>query len=90
MFLRVIEAHLAKLNGLALKNIQIVNDLAGAVPGPRDIRLSLISDGEFKRLHALCFPGASDDSADSEDEDNGNGGKKRKGIRVRKPDESGT
>lgn len=87
---KFIESHLAKLNGLALKNIQIVNDLAGAVPGPRDIRLSLISDGEFKRLHALCFPGASDDSADSEDEDNGNGGKKRKGIRVRKPDESGT
>lgn len=80
---------LPKMNALALKNIQIVNDLDGAEPGPRDIKISLIGEGEFKKLHALCFPGASDDSTDSEDEDNANGGKKRKGIRSRKSDESG-
>ena len=85
---KFIESHLAKLNGLALKNIQIVNDLAGAVPGPRDIRLSLISDGEFKRLHDLCFPGASDDSADSENEDNADGRKKRKGVRSKGTNDS--
>lgn len=86
---KFMESHLAKLNGLALKNVQIVNDLAGETPGPRDIRLSLISDGEFKRLHDLCFPGASDGSDDSPDQDNEDGGKKRKGLRSRKPDESG-
>lgn len=81
--------HLGRMNSLALKNVRIVNDLAGEAVGPKDIKLSLISDGEFKRLMGLCFPGASDDSADSEDEDNGNGGKKRKGLRSRKSDESG-
>lgn len=80
---------LQKLNTLALKNVQIVNDMDGRPVGPKEIRLSLISDGEFKRLFGLCFPGASDYSPDSEDEDNGNGGKKRKGIRSRKSDESG-
>ena len=85
---KFIESHLAKLNGLALKNIQIVNDLAGAVPGPRDIRLSLISDGEFKRLHDLCFPGAGDGSDDSPDEDNAHGRKKCKGVRSKGTNDS--
>jgi hypothetical protein len=79
---------LPKMNALALKNIQIVNDLDGVEPGPRDIRISLIGEGEFKRLHALCFPGASDDSADSENEDNADGGKKRKGVRSKGTNDS--
>lgn len=81
---------LKKLNTLALKNIQIVNDLDGKEPGPREIRLSLISEAEFKRLYGLCFPGASDGSDDSEIEDNAYGGKKRKGLRAGKPDAGGS
>ena len=79
---------LPKLNALALKNIQIVNDLDGAEPGPRDIRISLIGEGEFKKLHALCFPGASDDSTDSEDEAHDDGRKKRKGVRSKGTNDS--
>lgn len=87
---KFIANHLGRLNALALKNVQIVNDLAGETPGPRDIRLSLISDGEFKRLYGLCFPGAGDGSTDSEDEDNESGGKAGKGVRRRKPAPDGS
>lgn len=80
---------LPKMNALALKNIQIVNDLDGATPGPRDIRISLIGEGEFKRLHGLCFPGAGDGSDDSPDEDNETGGKTGKGVRRRKSAQDG-
>ena len=73
---------LPKLNGLALKNVQIVNDLDGKTDMPKNgIRLSLISPGEFRRLQELCFPGASDDSPDSEYEDLPHDRKNRKGIR---------
>lgn len=79
---------LPKMNALALKNIQIVNDLDGAEPGPRDIRISLIGEGEFKRIHGLCFPGAGDGADDREDEADAPNRAKRKGLRSRKPDES--
>lgn len=70
-----------KLNGLALKNIEIVNDLDGSPEmGPRAVRLSLISPGEFRRLNELCFPGAIENS-DSEDEDNAPRGARGKGVR---------
>lgn len=72
-----------KMNALALKNIQIINDLDKKnqeIPKGY-VRLSLISLGEFRRLQNLCFPGATDDSSDSEDEDNAPRGKGRKGIR---------
>jgi hypothetical protein len=74
--------NLSQLNDLALKNIQIVNDLDGSVTlGPKDIKLSLIASAEFRRLYGLCFPGASIDSEDSENENNVSGRPKRKGIR---------
>lgn len=73
---------LPKMNALALKNVQIINDLDGKAEMPKNgIRLSLISPGEFRRLQECCFPGATDDSPDSEDEDNAPRGKGRKGIR---------
>lgn len=73
---------LPKMNDLALKNIRIVNDLDGSVSlEPRDVRLSLISPGEFRRLNQLCFPGAIEDLADSEDEDNAARSSRRKGLR---------
>ena len=80
---------LPKLNALALKNIQIVNDLDGDQPGPKDVRLSLIGAGEFRRLYSLCFPGASDGSDDLEDEDITPRGKGGKGVRSRKPAQNG-
>lgn len=71
-----------KLNALALKNVQIVNDLDGRAEMPKNgIRLSLISPGEFRRLQDLCFPGTSDDSPDSEYEDIPADRKTRKGLR---------
>lgn len=71
-----------KLNGLALKNVQIVNDLDGKAEMPKNgIRLSLISPGEFRRLQDLCFPGTSDDSPDSENEDLSNDRPNRKRVR---------
>ena len=82
--------NLPQLNDLALKNIQIVNDLDGSVEvGPRDIKLSLIASAEFRKLYGLCFPGASVDTDDSEDSDNAVGRKKRKGIRIKGADEGG-
>jgi hypothetical protein len=73
---------LPKLNALALKNVQIINDLDGKAEMPKNgIRLSLISPGEFRRLQELCFPGAVDDSPDSEDEDNAPRGKSGKRVR---------
>ena len=75
---------LPKLNGLALKNIQIVNDRDGRELAPGEVKISLIGEGEFKRLYGLCFPGADDGSTDSEDEDTENSGKVGKGVRRRK------
>lgn len=73
---------LPKLNGLALRNVQIVNDLDGKAEIPKNgIRLSLISPGEFRRLQELCFPGASDDSPDGEAQDYAADRPKRKGVR---------
>jgi len=73
---------LPKLNSLALKNVQIVNDVDGKTDIPKNgIRLSLISTGEFRRLQELCFPGAVFNSPDSEYEDLPHDRKNRKGIR---------
>ena len=80
---------LPRLNALALKNVQIVNDRDNGELGPRDIKLSLISEGEFKRIVGLCFPGAGDGSTDSEDEDSENSGKAGKGVRHRKSSPDG-
>lgn len=78
---------LPKMNALALKNIQIFDDLSGEKSeGTNWIPLSLIGPGEFSRLRDLCFPGSEDDSADSENQDNANRGKAGKGIRRRQPD----
>ena len=78
---------LPKLNELALKNIQIVNDInkPDLAIAKGEVRLSLISPGEFRRLQDLCFPGTSDTS-DSEDEDYATGRPHSKGVRGRKPD----
>jgi hypothetical protein len=80
---------LPKLNDLALKNIQIVNDIGKEdIELPKNgIRLSLISSGEFRRLQDLCFPGTSD-AEDSEYQDHADGRKGGKGIRT-KPDAFG-
>jgi hypothetical protein len=61
---------LPKMNELALKNIQIVNDInkPDMIIGRGDVRLSLISSGEFRRLQDLCFPGTTD-TQDLTDED---------------------
>ena len=78
-----------KLNGLALRNIEIVNDLDGTCTmSPRAVRLSLISPGEFRRLNQLCFPGASEDW-DSSDEDNVPDRKNGKGLRSWQPTPTG-
>lgn len=76
-----------KMNDLALRNIRIVNDLDGAtyIPQRGDILLSRISSGEFFRLESLCFPGASDDTADSGSENNVSGRKGGKGLRSGQP-----
>lgn len=79
-----------KLNALALRNIQIKNDLAGEAATERgDILLSKISSGEFFRLEGLCFPGASEDAPDSEQQNNVSGRKGSKGIRSREPAPAG-
>ena len=78
-----------KLNGLALLNIEVVNDLDGACAmSPRAVRLSLISPGEFRRLNQLCFPGASEDW-DSSDEDHVPNRKGGKGLRSWQPTPTG-
>ena len=78
-----------KLNALALRNIEIVNDLDGTCTmSPRAVRLSLISPGEFRRLNQLCFPGASEDW-DSSDEDNVPDRKNGKGLRGRESSSAG-
>jgi hypothetical protein len=78
-----------KMNSLALKNIQIVDDVAKPdEPIPKNgIRLSLISIGEFKRLNQLCFPGAGEDSSNSEDETDVTDRPRSKGLRGRKSTE---
>lgn len=80
---------LPKLNELALKNIQIVNDINKDVAiGKGEVRLSLISPGEFRRLQDLCFPGTTD-TQDLTDEDSSTPRKSSKGVRGRKPNASG-
>jgi len=81
---------LPKMNGLALKNIQIVDDFdQSASLGPRDVKLSLISPGEFRRLQDLCFPGAVENPEDSEQSDNATDRPHRKGLRSGKPADAG-
>jgi hypothetical protein len=81
---------LPKMNDLALKNIRIVDDTSGQEPqkGSHDVRLSLISSGEFFRLEGLCFPGASEDLPDSEVKDVVPHRKGGKGLRSGKSDTS--
>ena len=76
-----------KMNALALKNIQILADLDGERPdaSKKEIPLSLISPGEFRRLQDLCFPGAAEDTSDSEDKDTVPYRKGGKGLRSREP-----
>ena len=50
---------------------------------------SLISPGEFRRLNQLCFPGAIEDLADSDDEGPVSRGPKRKGLRGGQPSTPG-
>jgi hypothetical protein len=81
---------LPKMNALALKNIRLYDDLSGAVAdGKNWIPLSLISPGEYSRLRDLCFPGADDDSDDSENQDNAASRKSGKGVRRGKSDAPG-
>lgn len=81
---------LPKMNALALQNVQIYNDRAGdKSEGTNWIPLSLISPGEFSRLRDACFPGADDDSTDSENQDNASRRKVGKGIRRGQSDEIG-
>lgn len=89
-FFKWAKESLPKLNELALKNIQIVNDInkPDLAIAKGEVRLSLISPGEFRRLQDLCFPGTSDTS-DSEDEDYATSRPRGKGIRGRKPDAAG-
>ncbi len=78
-----------KLNALALRNNESVNDMDGTCTrSPRAVRLSLISPGEFRRLNQLCFPGASEDW-DSSDEDNVPDRKNGKGLRGRESSSAG-
>jgi hypothetical protein len=76
-----------KMNALALLNIQIVDDVAkpDEILPKNGVRLSLISIGEFKRLNKLCFPGAGEDTSDSEDEADVTDRPRGKGLRGRKP-----
>jgi hypothetical protein len=71
------------MNALALKNIQIFDDIAypNDILPAKAIRLSLISIGEFKRLNLLCFPGASQDISDNEESDNADDRPGIKGLR---------
>ena len=81
---------LPKLNELALKNIQIVNDVnkPDMAIGRGEVRLSLISPGEFRRLQDLCFPGTSD-TEDMPDEDSTTSRARGKGKRGGKPNAAG-
>jgi hypothetical protein len=81
---------LPKMNELALKNIQIVNDVGkpDMAVGRGDVRLSLISPGEFRRLQDLCFPGTTD-TQDLTDEDGSSTRKSGKGVRRGKSDAPG-
>ena len=89
-FAKWAKERIPKLNALALRNIQIKNDLAGEQATERgDILLSKISSGEFFRLEGLCFPGASEDAPDSEQQNNVPRGKNSKGIRGREPATAG-
>lgn len=77
---------LPKMNELALKNIQIVNDINKDIAiGKGEVRLSLISPGEFRRLQDLCFPGTTD-TQDLTDEDSSAPRPRGKNIRRGKPD----
>lgn len=81
---------LPKMNELALKNIQIVNDInKDIVIGKGEVRLSLISPGEFRRLQDLCFPGTTD-TQDFADEDSSSARSRGKGIRSRQSDAAGS
>ena len=75
---------LPKMNELALKNIQIVNDInkPDLTIAKGEVRLSLISPGEFRRLQELCFPGTSD-SQDLTDEDGPAVRSRGKGVRAK-------
>ena len=89
-FAKWAKERIPKLNALALRNIQIKNDLAGETAAEKgDILLSRISSGEFFRLEGLCFPGASEDAPDSEQQNNVSGRKGGKGLRGREPAASG-
>jgi hypothetical protein len=78
---------LPKMNELALKNIQIVNDInkPDMAIAKGEVRLSLISPGEFRRLQDLCFPGTTD-TQDLTDEDSSTPRKSGKDKRRGKPD----
>ena len=90
-FYKWVKEVLPKMNDLALKNIQIVNDIGKAdIEMPRNgVRLSLLSSGEFKRLQDLCFPGATDDAPDSDEPDRPKAGKGGKGVFSRQSDSIG-
>lgn len=81
---------LPKMNDLALKNIQIVNDInkPDMAIGRGEVRLSLISNGEFRKLQDMCFPGTTD-TQDLENEDGPAPRKSGKGVRGRKSDATG-
>lgn len=85
-----------KMNDLALKNVQIVNDITldgkvdqNIVLRKGEIRMSLIGPGEFSQLRELCFPGADSDAPDSEVQPDEARRKSGKGVRGRQPDVSG-
>lgn len=87
-FFKWAKESLPKLNELALKNIQIVNDINKDVAiGKGEVRLSLISPGEFRRLQDLCFPGTTD-TQDLTNEDSSAPRKSGKGVRA-KPHDTG-
>lgn len=83
-FYRWAKESLPKMNELALKNIQIVNDVnkPDLTIGKGEVRLSLISPGEFRRLQDLCFPGTSD-TQDLTDESGPAPRKSGKGVRAK-------
>jgi hypothetical protein len=73
---------LPKMNQLALRSIQIYDDLSGEKSeGKNWIPLSLISPGEFSKLRDLCFPGADESASDSEHEDHVSDRPRGKGVR---------
>lgn len=86
-FYKWAKEYIPKLNTLALKNIQIVNDIGkpDMVMGRGEVRLSLIPVGEFRRLQDACFPGTSD-TQDLTDEDSTDSRPRGKGIRSKSHD----